>query len=60
MPIMAYYTPIPHTALWEEALASSRYDLALDPIYTNNAILPCQKEPFAWETLKGLKKLILE
>jgi radical SAM superfamily enzyme YgiQ (UPF0313 family) len=38
MPIMAYYTPIPHTALWEEALASSRYDLALDPIYTNNAI----------------------
>jgi len=60
MPIMAYYTPIPHTALWEEALASSRYDLALDPIYTNNAILPCQKEPFAWETLNRLKKLILE
>jgi radical SAM superfamily enzyme YgiQ (UPF0313 family) len=59
LPIMAYYTPIPHTALWEEAVASSRYDLASDPIFTNNAILPCQKEPFAWETLKQLKKLIV-
>ena len=58
LPIMAYYTPIPHTALWEEATASSRYDLASDPIFTNNAILPCQKEPFAWETLKRLKNLI--
>ena len=58
LPIMAYYTPIPHTALWEEAVASSRYDLASDPIFTNNAILPCQKEPFAWEALKQLKKLI--
>ncbi len=58
LPIMAYYTPIPHTALWEEALASSRYDLASDPIFTNNAVLPCQKEPFSWETLKRLKNLI--
>jgi len=60
LPIMAYYTPIPHTALWEEALASSRYDLASDPIFTNNAVLPCQKEPFSWETLKRLKDLISE
>jgi radical SAM superfamily enzyme YgiQ (UPF0313 family) len=60
MPIMAYYTPIPHTALWNDAVASSRYDLASDPIFTNNAILPCQKEPFNWETLKRLKNLIGE
>ena len=60
LPIMAYYTPIPHTALWKEAVASSRYDLTSDPIFTNNAILPCQKEPFSWETLKGLKALIAD
>jgi radical SAM superfamily enzyme YgiQ (UPF0313 family) len=60
LPIMAYYSPIPHTALWEKAVASSRYDLASDPIFTNNAILPCQKEPFAWETLTRLKNLIAE
>jgi radical SAM superfamily enzyme YgiQ (UPF0313 family) len=60
IPIMAYYTPIPQTALWEEAVASSRYDLASDPIFTNNAILPCQKKPFSWETLKRLKNLIAD
>jgi len=59
-PVLAYYTPIPHTALWPKAVASSRYDLESDPVFTNNAILPCQKEPFSWETityLKGLAKI---
>jgi radical SAM superfamily enzyme YgiQ (UPF0313 family) len=57
-PVLAYYTPIPHTALWSEAVAVSRYDLEADPIYTNNAILPCQSESFSWQTLSGLKKLV--
>jgi radical SAM superfamily enzyme YgiQ (UPF0313 family) len=57
MPILAHYTPIPHTALWPEAVKSSRYDLESDPVFTNNAILPCQKEPFSWETLTHLKDL---
>lgn len=56
-PVLAYYTPIPHTVLWRKAVASSRYDLESDPVYTNNAILPCQKEPFSWETLSRLKHL---
>lgn len=56
-PILAYYTPIPHTALWRKAVASSRYDMESDPVFTNNAILPCQKEPFSWETITYLKDL---
>ena len=56
-PVLAYYTPIPHTALWPKAVASSRYDLESDPVFTNNAILPCQKEPFSWQTLANLKDL---
>jgi hypothetical protein len=56
-PVPAYYTPIPHTALWPKAVAASRYDIAADPIFTNNAILPCSKEPFTWEMLTRLKKL---
>jgi hypothetical protein len=43
--------------LWTKAVASSRYDLESDPVFTNNAILPCQKEPFSWETLAYLKDL---
>ena len=58
-PILAYYTPIPHTALWERAVAVSRYDLEADPIYTNNAIFPCQREAFTWEALSRLKRLTL-
>ena len=57
-PILAHYTPIPHTALWPEAVASSRYDLESDPVFTNNAVLPCKKEPFSWETISHLKNLI--
>ncbi len=60
LPVMTYYTPIPHTALWKEAVTSSRYDLAADPIFTNNAILPCQKDAFSWDTLTRLKNLITD
>ncbi len=56
-PIPAYYTPIPHTALWKEAVQSSRYDLEADPVFSNNAILPCRKEGFSWEIVSRLKGL---
>ncbi len=57
-PVPAYYTPIPHTALWTKAVASSRYDLESDPVFTNNAVFPCQKNPFDWEMIRSLKELI--
>lgn len=56
-PVLAHYTPIPHTALWPAAVAASRYELEADPVFTNNAVFPCQKEPFSWETATFLKKL---
>ncbi|MEJ2097618.1 MAG: B12-binding domain-containing radical SAM protein, partial [Deltaproteobacteria bacterium] len=57
-PVLAHYSPIPHTALWKDAVAASRYDLAADPIYTNNAVWPCSREPFSWKTVSLLKNLI--
>jgi radical SAM superfamily enzyme YgiQ (UPF0313 family) len=56
-PILAYYSPIPHTRMWPRAVAASRYDLQADPIFCNNAIFPCQPEDFSWETLSKLKDL---
>ena len=56
-PVPAYYTPIPNTALRPRAVAASRYDLAVDPIYTNNAIIPCSKQPFSWDRITRLKEL---
>jgi radical SAM superfamily enzyme YgiQ (UPF0313 family) len=57
-PVLAYYTPIPHTKMWPQAVAASRYDLEADPVYTNNAILPCLPEEFSWQTLSRLKQLV--
>jgi len=44
MPYLAEYSPIPHTPLWEKAVASSQYDLALEPLFHNNTLLPCWNE----------------
>ena len=55
-PVPAYYTPIPGTALWPKAVKASRYDLASDPILTNNALMPCRKAPFAWSDLSAVKE----
>ena len=57
-PILAHYSPIPHTALWSSAVSSSRYDLESDPVFTNNAIFPCQDERFSWQTISHLKNLV--
>jgi len=56
-PVIAHYTPIPHTALWPQAVAASRYDLEKDPVFSNNAIMPCSQEPFSWEIVSRLKRL---
>jgi radical SAM superfamily enzyme YgiQ (UPF0313 family) len=56
-PVLAYYTPIPQTTLWPRAVAAPRYDLESDPVFTNNAIIPCTKKPFVWDTLTRLKEL---
>ncbi len=44
VPYLAEYSPIPHTALWAKAVAASEYDIARDPIYHNNSLLPCWDE----------------
>ncbi len=56
-PVLSYFSPIPFTAIWPQAVDSSRYDLESDPIFTNNAIFPCQKEAFSWEKISYLKDL---
>ncbi len=55
-PILVQYSPIPGTALWPQAVAASRYDLASDPLFHNNSIFPCWPE-FSWERFSRLKRL---
>jgi radical SAM superfamily enzyme YgiQ (UPF0313 family) len=55
-PVLALYSPIPGTALWSRAQATSRYDLNADPIFHNNSLFPCWPQ-FSWERYARLKRL---
>lgn len=41
IPVLAYYTPIPHTKMWKQAVSHSRFDLENNPVFTNNSLFPC-------------------
>ncbi len=45
-PIVAEYSPIPHTALFKKAKQFSKLDIENEPVYQNNSIFPCQWEGF--------------
>jgi radical SAM superfamily enzyme YgiQ (UPF0313 family) len=55
-PVLAHYSPIPGTALWPRAVASSRYDLAGEPLCHNNSVFPCRPQ-FSWDYHNRLKNL---
>jgi hypothetical protein len=55
-PVLAQYSPIPGTALWPRAVATSRYDLTADPLFHNNSLFPCWPQ-FSWDRYTRLKRL---
>lgn len=44
VPYLAEYSPLPHTTLWDESIRCSSYDLANEPLFHNNTLLPCWDE----------------
>ena len=59
IPYLAEYSPIPHTALWEKAIGHSEYDLASEPLFHNNTLLPCWNNSQKKEIPK-LRRMVLE
>lgn len=57
-PIPSYYTPIPQTAMWVDACKNSRYNLEQDPVFTNNAVLPCSHADFTWDEVAKIKAAV--
>lgn len=55
VPVLTYYSPIPGTALWPAAVRAARYDLAADPLFTNNSVLPC-RPAFDWSWIDALRR----
>ncbi|HOP35415.1 MAG TPA: radical SAM protein [Syntrophales bacterium] len=56
-PILAEYSPIPRTALWPEAVAASPFDIAREPLFQNNTLLPCQSGALTLADYRELKAL---
>jgi len=57
MPVLAYYTPIPHTPMWRDALLHSPFDLENEPLLTNNALLPCLHNEHEIKKISELKRV---
>ncbi len=55
-PILAEYSPIPQTTLWPEAVASSPYPIAEEPLFQNNTLLACRSKSLTVETYQELKQ----
>lgn len=56
-PIIAEFSPIPGTLIWEESVKESAYNISEEPLYHNNSILPCRGEELTYEMYRELKML---
>lgn len=54
-PIIAEYSPIPGTALWDSAVSHSPFDIEREPLFHNNSLLPCQSKKLTYDTYQELK-----
>jgi radical SAM superfamily enzyme YgiQ (UPF0313 family) len=57
-PYLSEYSPIPGTALWQQAVAASSFDIASDPLWHNNSIFPCQWSGLTVDQLHQVKLLL--
>lgn len=58
-PYLAEYSPLPSTAMWEQARAASPFDLAGEPLCHNNSFFPCRGPDFSWEKIGAIKRVAL-
>lgn len=54
-PMLAEYSPIPGTKMWEEAVSASPFDIQREPLYHNNSLLPCRSDDFSFAAYTELK-----
>lgn len=55
-PILAEYSPIPGTALWDAARQASPYPLSEEPLFQNNSLLPCAHPTLTAREYRELKR----
>lgn len=55
-PVLAEYSPIPGTKMWNDALLASPFDIQHEPLYHNNSLLSCRNDDFTYEVYGKIKK----
>lgn len=53
---IAEYSPVPRTALWDQAVEASPYPLEDEPLYHNNTFFPMEWEGFTRADLERVKE----
>jgi len=56
-PYLTEYSPIPGSALWDEAVRTARYDIASEPLFHNNTLLACAGPEWTPREMSRLKSL---
>ena len=59
-PVIAEYSPIPGTELWQASIETSPYPIQEEPLFHNNSLLPCQNEKLTYEMYLELKSIAQE
>lgn len=57
--MLARYSPVPGTALWEESLAQSGYPIEEEPLFHNNTFFSMEWEGFTRQDLRRLQSLTI-
>lgn len=57
-PRLSEYSPIPHTAEWEEAVRTSPYPIEDEPLFHNNTLLPCRSQRLTLSDYEALKHML--
>jgi len=58
MPKLAEYSPIPGTAMWTEALGSSRYPIDREPLFQNCTLLAAAEPEVNWAFLRETRERV--
>ena len=54
-PLLAYFSPIPHTALWETAVRSSPLPIDREPLFHNHTVFIRGNRDFDERTIRALR-----
>jgi radical SAM superfamily enzyme YgiQ (UPF0313 family) len=59
-PHISYFSPIPGTGIWEEALKSSPFPVDEEPLFQNNTVHIMGNPCFTEKTIRNLKSMAIE